>query len=216
MKRVVKDPEERRKELIDTAERLFVTTGYDQTAISDIVKEINISQGAYYYYFDSKEDVLVAILDRNIAIMEAALKQIADRDDLDEAAKLNAMINQFISLTASGKKILNYIHQENNATLKKKLRKLKSFSRIAPIMAEVVSKGTEKGCFDVSRPLETSYLLVILLASALHILTLSKATKDLRETEKDDKVNRENIRAALEDLLGRTLGVHDYKFSLQI
>ena len=216
MKRVVKDPEERRKELIDTAERLFVTTGYDQTAISDIVKEINISQGAYYYYFDSKEDVLVAILDRNIAIMEAALKQIADRDDLDEAAKLNAMINQFISLTASGKKILNYIHQENNATLKKKLRKLKSFSRIAPIMAEVVSKGTEKGCFDVSRPLETSYLLVILLASALHILTLSKATKDPRETEKDDKVNRENIRAALEDLLGRTLGVHDYKFSLQI
>lgn len=216
MTRVVKDPEERRKELIDTAERLFVTAGYDQTAISDIVREVNVSQGAYYYYFDSKEDVLVAILERNIAIMEAALKQIANRNDLDEAAKLDAMINQFVSLTVSGKKILNYIHQENNATLKKKLTKIKSFSRIAPLMAEVISKGAEKGCFDVSRPLETSYLLVILLASALHIFTLSETTKDLKETEKGDKVNRENIRAALEDLLGKTLGVHDYKFSLQI
>lgn len=45
VKRVVKDPEERRKELIDTAERLFITAGYDQTAISDIVREINISRG---------------------------------------------------------------------------------------------------------------------------------------------------------------------------
>ncbi|MFB3766421.1 MAG: TetR/AcrR family transcriptional regulator [Methanotrichaceae archaeon] len=213
MKRVVKDPEERRKELIDTAERLFITAGYDQTAISDIVREVNVSQGAYYYYFDSKEDVLVAILERNIASMERALKQIADRDDLDEAAKLNAMINQFVSLTASGKKILNYIHQENNATLKKKLLKIKSFSRIAPLMAEVISKGVEKGRFDVSRPLETSYLLVILLASALRIFTLPETASDLKSA---DRANRENIQAALEDLLSRALGAHDYKFSLKI
>ena len=38
MGRIIKDPEERRKELIDTAERLFIAEGYDQTAISDIVK----------------------------------------------------------------------------------------------------------------------------------------------------------------------------------
>ena len=63
---------------------------------------------------------------------------------LTRLSKLNEIFNQFISLTASGKKILNYIHQENNATLKKKLRKLKSFSRIAPLMAEVILKGAEK------------------------------------------------------------------------
>jgi AcrR family transcriptional regulator len=37
MGRIIKDPEERRKELIDTAERLFIAEGYDQTAIRDIV-----------------------------------------------------------------------------------------------------------------------------------------------------------------------------------
>lgn len=219
MKRVVKDPEVRRKELIDTAERLFVTAGYDQTAISDIVREINISQGAYYYYFDSKEDVLVAILERNIATMEAELKEIADRNDMDEAAKLNAMINQFISITSSGKKILNYIHKESNAKLNKKLLKIKSFSRIAPLMAEVISKGAEKGRFNVSHPLETSYLLVILLASALHIFTLSDTANDPKGAKKGEKgciENRENMRAAIEEILGRSLGAHDYKFSLQI
>lgn len=216
MKRVVKDPNVRRKELIDTAERLFVAAGYDQTAISDIVREVNVSQGAYYYYFDSKEDVLVAILERNIAFMEAALKEIADRADLDETAKLNAMINQFISLTLSGKKILNYIHRENSAALNRKLMKIRFFSRIAPMMAEVISKGTEKGQFNVIHPLETSYLLVIMLASWLHIFALSETSDNLNEAEKRENKNNENIRAAIEDILSRSIGVSDFKFSLQI
>ena len=211
MKRIAKDPEERRKELIDTAEKLFLTNGYDQTAVSDIVKEVNLSQGAFYYYFESKEDVLVAILEKNITVMESALRQTADRTDLDEAVKLNAMFNQFISVTISGKKIHNYIHQKMNATLHKKLMKIRLPARIAQIMAEVISKGMEKGRFNVARPLETSYLLIVLLA-----FNLFEPIDELEETEQADKQYRENMRIALEDLLGRALGLSDYRFFLQI
>jgi AcrR family transcriptional regulator len=216
MKRIVKDPEERRKELIDTAERLFVTNGYDQTAVSDIMNEVNLSQGAFYYYFESKEDVLVAILEKNVAVMESALRQTADRTDLDEAVKLNAMFNQFISVTISGKKIHNYIHQEMNATLRKKLIKIRLSSRIAQIMAAVISKGIEKGRFDVARPLETSYLLIMLLASAFRVFNRFETIDELKDTEQSDKQNHENMRIALEDLLGRALAVSDYRFFLQI
>jgi AcrR family transcriptional regulator len=212
IKRISKDPHERRRELIDTAERLFLTAGYDQTSISDVVKEINISQGAYYYYFDSKEDVLVAILEKNIATMEGSLRQIAIRTDLDEAVKLNAMINQFISLTASGKKILSYIHHEKNSRLRNKLLKVRPFSRIAPEMAEVISSGMEKGRFDVARPLETSYLLIMLLASVLRMIN----SPELAGETGQSKESRESMREALEDLLGRALGVRDYRFFLQI
>jgi AcrR family transcriptional regulator len=44
MTRIVKDPEERRMELIDTAESLFSQKGYDDTAVSDIVKKINVGR----------------------------------------------------------------------------------------------------------------------------------------------------------------------------
>lgn len=216
MKRIVKDPEERRKELIDTAERLFTTVGYDQTAISDIVREVSVSQGAFYYYFDSKEDVLVAVAEKEIAIMESDFCQIANRTDLDEAAKLNSMINRFISITASGKKIMGYIHQEKNATLHKKLMKIRPFARIAPVMAEVIAKGIEKGRFDVAHPLETSYLLLMLLASVLRVFSMTETVRKLNCSEHDGREYHENMRAALEDLLGRTLGVSNYKFFLQI
>lgn len=216
MKRIVKDPEERRKELIDTAEQLFITNGYDQTAVSDIVKEVNLSQGAFYYYFGSKEDVLVAILEKNLGVMEIALRQTADRTDLDEAVKLNAMFNQLISATVSGKKIHNYIHQEMNADLHKKLIKIRFAARIAQIIGEVISKGVEKGRFNVSLPMETSYILVMVLASAFRVFNLLDTGDELKDTEQAGKQYHENVRIALEDLLGRTLGVSDYRFFLQI
>jgi AcrR family transcriptional regulator len=216
MTRIVKDPVERRKELVDTAEQLFITKGYDQTAVSDIVKEVNLSQGAFYYYFESKEDVLVAILEKNVAVMEIALRQTAERTDLDEAVKLNAMFNQFISATVSGKKIHNYIHQEMNAALHKKLIKIRFSARIAQIIADAISKGVEKGRFNVSRPLETSYILIMVLASAFRVFNLFETSGELKDTEQAGKQYHENTRIALEDLLGRTLGVSDYRFFLQI
>ncbi|HUS76592.1 MAG TPA: TetR/AcrR family transcriptional regulator [Methanothrix sp.] len=216
MSRIVKEPEERRKELIDMAERLFIAQGYDQTSISDIVKEVNVSQGAFYYYFDSKEDVLVAVMEKQIALMESDFIQIANNSDLDEAAKLNSMINRFLSISASGKKIIGYVHQAKNATLHKKLMRVKPFARIAPVMAEVIVKGCKNDRFRVERPLETSYLLLVLMASANHMFY--QKNDEFAKSKNADQPEwefLENMRAAMEDLLGRTLGVSDYRFILQ-
>ena len=215
MGRIAKDPEERRKELIDAAERLFIATGYDQTAISDIVKEVNVSQGAFYYYFDSKEDVLVAVMDKEIAVMEADFIRIAQHADMDEAMKLNSMINCFIRLTDSGRKILGYIHEVKNKEMRQKLKRKRPFSRIAPVMAEVISLGIEKGRFRVSHPLETSYLLLMLLGPVLHTFYRPMAPEESKDQTSDEGF-RDNMRSALEDLLERMLGVSDYRFLLQL
>jgi hypothetical protein len=83
-------------------------------------------------------------------------------------------------------------------------------------MAEVISKGMEKGRFNVAHPLETSYLLIMLLASALRVFNLFETNDEFKDNEPAGKQYRENIRIALEDLLGRALGVSDYRFFLQI
>ena len=216
MGRIIKDPEERRKELIDTAERLFIAEGYDQTAIRDIVKEVNVSQGAFYYYFNSKDDVLVAVVEKQIALMESDFHQIADRNDLDEIAKLNSMASRFLCISASGKKILCYLHQAGNATLHRKLIGTRPFARIAPIMSEVIDKGSKKGRFHVEHPLETSYLLLLLMASANHMFYQCDDFFKSINTDQSDKDSRERMIVAIEDLLGRALGVSDYRFILEI
>jgi AcrR family transcriptional regulator len=217
MKRIVKDPEERRAELIDTAEQLFLTKGYDQTSISDIAKEVPLSKGAFYYYFESKEDVLMAVLEKKVTAMEEDFRQILSRSDMDEAAKLNSMINLFIRNLQSGYRILGFIQIEKSATLHQKLVKKGPFGNIAPIMAEVISKGCEKGRFCVVNPLETSYILLWLLASAN--VWLPQAIKTAMEEEdagyKSSKFF-ENVRTTLEDLIGKAVGITNYRFILQI
>ncbi len=61
--RVVKNPEERKAEILSAAIRVFARKGYDKTSISDIAKEIGISQGLCYRYYTSKEEIYDAALD---------------------------------------------------------------------------------------------------------------------------------------------------------
>ncbi|UCF09236.1 MAG: helix-turn-helix transcriptional regulator, partial [Thermoplasmata archaeon] len=68
--RVVKEPEERREELMDVAEKLIIKKGFEKTTVSDIVKKAKVAQGTFYYYFESKDDVLNAIINRFAVEME--------------------------------------------------------------------------------------------------------------------------------------------------
>jgi AcrR family transcriptional regulator len=48
----------RRRELIETAKRLFLERGYAQTSVASIVREAGVAQGTFYLYFKSKQAVL--------------------------------------------------------------------------------------------------------------------------------------------------------------
>lgn len=54
---------EKKQQIIDVALKLFADSSYHATSISKIAKEAGISKGLMYNYFDSKEDLLKAIVD---------------------------------------------------------------------------------------------------------------------------------------------------------
>ena len=49
--RQVKDHYERKNEIIDVAEVLFYSKGYESCTINDILKEVGIAKGTFYHYF---------------------------------------------------------------------------------------------------------------------------------------------------------------------
>lgn len=59
--RIRKDPEIRKKELLDAALELFSSVGYEKTMVVDIVKRAGVAKGTFFYYFPTKEAVLEAI-----------------------------------------------------------------------------------------------------------------------------------------------------------
>src|SRR6266700_3782012 len=66
MARIVKEEEYagKRNAILDVAQRLIYTKGYEQMTIQDMLDDLQISKGAFYHYFDSKQALLSALIER--------------------------------------------------------------------------------------------------------------------------------------------------------
>lgn len=53
---------ERRQELLGIAVELFAKNGYHKTKVSDIVRQAGVAQGTFYWYFKSKEAIVLEII----------------------------------------------------------------------------------------------------------------------------------------------------------
>src|SRR3712207_6558219 len=56
-----------RDRLLSAAMRLFWEKGYNTTSVADIVREAGAHSGSLYHFFPTKQDLLVAVLDRYLA-----------------------------------------------------------------------------------------------------------------------------------------------------
>lgn len=52
-----------RSKIIEAMYHLVAEKGYDKASINNICKEVGITKPSVYYYFDSKEDIFLAVLD---------------------------------------------------------------------------------------------------------------------------------------------------------
>lgn len=85
----------RRTELLDAARQVFVDRGYFETRVADIVAAAGCSQGTFYLYFTSKDDVLHALLEVLVEdLYAAALAPGPSSTDADRA--LVATLRQFM------------------------------------------------------------------------------------------------------------------------
>ena len=92
-----KHPEETVERILDVSLRLFLEKGYEYTSIQDIIDNLGgMSKGAIYHHFKSKEDILMAVMDRMTAGSNRMLKEIRDRKGLNGKEKLKAIFKESI------------------------------------------------------------------------------------------------------------------------
>ena len=92
---MAKTKEERRNEIIETAGKLFEEKGYEQTQVQDIVNEIGVAKGLFYYYFKSKDEVMEELADRYADTIIDAVNKLIDKD-IATFDKINRIFQIFI------------------------------------------------------------------------------------------------------------------------
>jgi len=214
MTRIVKAHAVRRNEILDVAQRLIYTKGYEQMTIQDILDGLQISKGAFYHYFDSKQALLEAIIERMQQEVEQILLPIVQDPQLPALEKLHRFFATVSSWKTARKDfflaLLRVWYRDDNAIVRQKLRTTGT-TWLAPWLSAIVHQGVEEGVLTTSYPDrvgEVVLALVMELGETLGRLLLSF------EPEHDDLLRIEGTVAAYTDALERVLGAP--KDSLQI
>ena len=156
------DPQTRRDQLLEAAGELFLNNGYRATSVNSIVDSIGISKGTFYYYFDSKEDVLDGLVDKLSRPIYKEIDKIISRDSSTAIEKLNDIFaaSRQIKLDRIDEvlRILKLIYRPENLRLLDRIE-TSTVDGIAPKIARVVRQGLEEGRLDTRYPEESSRLI---------------------------------------------------------
>lgn len=178
--RIVKEHDERKNEIIDTATSLFIEKGYDQCSVNDIINSIGIAKGTFYHYFKSKEDVLDAAVDKMSGQIFIRVQEIASQKEIPPIDRIIQVLFATRVTDHVGKALIQEMHKTQNALLHQKTL-VSIITMLTPVFSEIVGEGNETGIFHCRYPEES---IQILLSATLTLLDDGIFQLDNEKTEK--------------------------------
>ena len=155
MNRIVKDAAVRRTEILDTAQYLYYSKGYERTSVQDIIDEIGIAKGTFYHYFRSKQELLDALVDRIADQTVQNLVPMIYDERLSALEKFNRFISDTVDFKFENRDVLrNFMqvyYEEDNALMRERTQ-LESVRQVAPLLAHIIEQGVAEGTFTSTHP----------------------------------------------------------------
>lgn len=84
----------RKQQILDAALEVIVKSGYERSRMDDIVKSTGLSKGAIYYYYKSKKDIYLDLVNYWVHTYAESLNRIS-LDDLSPSEQLKELFNYF-------------------------------------------------------------------------------------------------------------------------
>jgi AcrR family transcriptional regulator len=211
MPRVIKHPDLRRSEILNQALALFLSRGYDNVSLNDIIADAGISKGVFYHYFLSKEALLAALADR------FAHQTLTELDDVLNDRKLNPLerLNAFLAkgtrikteLAPGAWAVFGALFRPENQGLYQRVVTASELL-FRPILTGIISQGVKERLFETADPEGVADLLQQLASN-----TYSFATRFIEagtEQEKQEALKAFHRRLRLNGMaIDRLLGLPD-------
>lgn len=184
---------EKRKEILNVAQRLVYTKGYERMTIGDILAELQISSGAFYHYFDSKPAVLAALIDHIRETSEQPLLPIVHDPQLTALEKLQAFFSTIDNLRLAHKADIVALgrvwYNDDNAIVRQKVDEAVVKQR-APLLTAIVRQGVAEGIFTTSYPDQAGEIILALLQGMAnaHVRLLLFPEPEQGETQRAEAI----------------------------
>ena len=161
----MKKGEKRKQELLGIAYRMFLEKGYEKTSVDEIINEAGIAKGTYYYYFESKEATLEAVIDMMINEEVIRAKEVL-ASQMEIPQKLVSVI--YALRPAQDEQVIaDALEAKENIIMHDKINR-RIVEEAHQIIAEVVKEGISQGLFSCTNVEERVKMLLILSQHAFN------------------------------------------------
>lgn len=158
MARITKSPHERKQEIIATARRIFQTESYEKITMQRVVDELDIAKGTLFYYFDTKEELLKAVVE-DIIKEDSERKQAAIEQTSGNALDRIRAIMELDSMAVKYPNILESLHEIGNAAMHTQLLAVMVVNE-AHLYEKLIRQGCDEGIFHTNKPLESAEFII--------------------------------------------------------
>lgn len=179
-------PEDRRNQILDRAQELFAKKGYEAATIADVIAAAEVSKGGFYHYFDSKEALLEALVERFVAEMLSNLACIVADPQLDPFCKLDQVLKQARAEKAGMApeiiRMFGAVFRPGNEALFDRVRRAGN-RKTLPVITEILKEGAADGTFNVADPEMAAHLILHLNSAIQDFVSAAMFAPDPEERE---------------------------------
>ncbi|RWZ58240.1 TetR/AcrR family transcriptional regulator [Halobacillus fulvus] len=137
----------RKEKILETSIELFGKKGFQETSIQDIVSANDLTKGSFYYYFKSKEDVLVYIHERFINHLLHEQEMIIE-SATSNREKLEAVVKMLIAnIRTNGNSAMVFFREMRHLSEERTEQILPKRHQFQRNIASILSAGCEAGEF---------------------------------------------------------------------
>jgi len=158
-----------RETLINTGALLIHRQGYNNTGLKEILEAAGVPKGSFYFYFKSKEDFGLQLIDHYRDMLEGIFRHNADNKSLDPLERLDSFLNRIETIAEKtaftlGCPIGNMVQELSaiNENFRQKL--LEAYNGMIGMIAGLLEEAREGGrvssdtdCRELARFLFNSY-----------------------------------------------------------
>ena len=157
-----------RDESILSAAQIFREKGCHATSMQDIADSVHLQKASLYHHIDSKQEILLAVLDRALDVVIEDIEPIID-SDLPSVDKLKLAMARYIERVTSSADLAAVLLLEHRSLEPRlRARHIARRDRFEELWRAIIREGVERGEF---RPLDLSIVTFALLGVQNWLIT---------------------------------------------
>lgn len=193
---------ERRTLIMDAARMVLFEHGMSMASIKRIAQTAELGVGTLYSYFESKEDIFIALQEEGLEILSREIQETAG-DDQDPLTRLRKIARAYLTFSEESKDyfdILNFFLSSPGTVFEPGLKRQidEHASQVLNILVTAIDSGRQQGVFHTTHPRRHA---VILWATLHALIQFRKIETTLLPGEDFYRLYNQAVDSFLRDLI---------------